>query len=312
MGAWYLERLEQGGEPREPVGSVFCGAAPEAAEETEQSTGVALFQSPEREQLRALIERARGRLADLQAEYTTERRRVDAANAALYRLLQDHYLRRDRLRLIVDYRRRFLETLLNSGEDEAEEVSKGYRRARAETDREYQEAEREVARKVELSEAEMEELKRIYRMLAKLYHPDAHQNDPEKRAIYEKLMAAINKAKDEGAFDILSEIAADPEAFIAKQGWGKMDGARDESIEGLRRLYTALELEIIAQIEALSVLKESPEYEFMRLSGEKPEFLHNVAAQQRLGLIEEIEKLKIEAEDLANQIEELTGKASTI
>jgi len=40
--------------------------------------------------------------------------------AVLFRQLRDHYQKRDRLRLIVDYRRKFLESLVRGGEGEVE------------------------------------------------------------------------------------------------------------------------------------------------------------------------------------------------
>jgi len=37
----------------------------------------------------------------------------------LFRQLREHYQQRDRLRLIVDYRRKFLDPLVRGGEEEA-------------------------------------------------------------------------------------------------------------------------------------------------------------------------------------------------
>jgi hypothetical protein len=54
---------------------------------------------------------ARAQLAELETDYTKEKSRVDAVQAVLFRLLREHYQKRDGLRLTVDYRRKFLDSL---------------------------------------------------------------------------------------------------------------------------------------------------------------------------------------------------------
>ena len=55
-------------------------------------------------------------------EYTKEKSRVDVMQAVLFRQLREHYQQRDRLRLIVDYRRKFLDSLVRGGEEEAKQA----------------------------------------------------------------------------------------------------------------------------------------------------------------------------------------------
>ena len=45
--------------------------------------------------------------------------------------------------------------------------------------------------------------------------------EPDKLATYEKLTAAINRAKDNGDMAALREIAEDPHGFILRQGWAR-------------------------------------------------------------------------------------------
>ena len=58
--------------------------------------------------MRQLVAGARARLAELEASFTKEKSRVDVMQAVLFRQLREFYQQRDRLRLIVDYRRQFL------------------------------------------------------------------------------------------------------------------------------------------------------------------------------------------------------------
>ena len=43
----------------------------------------------------------------------------------------EHYQQRDRLRLIVDYRRKFLDSLVRGGEEEAKQAENHYEQAKA-------------------------------------------------------------------------------------------------------------------------------------------------------------------------------------
>ena len=97
-----------------------------------------------------------------------------------------------------------------------------------------------------------------------MFHPDRYAQEPEKQAIYERLTATINEARDAGDVALLREIADAPDVFIAKQGWGELEITRADETENLRKLYEAIELEIVERIEALTRLRESPEYELMK------------------------------------------------
>ena len=68
-----------------------------------------------------LVAGARARLPELEVSFTKEKSRVDVMQAVLFRQLREHYQQRDRLRLIVDYRRKFLDSLVRGGEEEAKQ-----------------------------------------------------------------------------------------------------------------------------------------------------------------------------------------------
>ena len=86
-----------------------------------------IYVSPELEQLRQLVAGARAQLAELETDYTKEKSRVDAVQAVLFRLLREYYQKRDRLRLAVDYRRKFLDSLMRGNAEEAKQAETEFR-----------------------------------------------------------------------------------------------------------------------------------------------------------------------------------------
>ncbi|MEI9961221.1 MAG: hypothetical protein WDM76_08890 [Limisphaerales bacterium] len=87
-----------------------------------KTTTPIIYASPELEQLRQLVAGARAQLAELETDYTKEKSRVDAVQAGLFRLLREHYQKRDRLRLAVNYRRKFLDSLTRGNTEEAKQA----------------------------------------------------------------------------------------------------------------------------------------------------------------------------------------------
>ncbi len=168
------------------------------------------------------------------------------------RQLREHYQQRDRLRLIVDYRRKFLDSLVRGGEEETKQ--------------------------------------------AETHH---------------KLIAAINRAKDAGDIQTLREIAEDPHGFILRQGWATLDFSDEAELAQLRRLHETLQLEIIAVLESLNRLRESPDYELCQLSEQKPGLLDELAAERKKLLEKEREELQQQADKLAEEIKELSGQEPT-
>ncbi len=267
MGRWYLRQLESAVEPE--AESAFLaerGAGRRDVSEQASGTTLILYVNPELEQLRQLVAEARARLADLEAGYTKEKSRVDAMQAVLFRRLREHYQQRDRLRLMVEYRKKFLDSLVRGGQEEAKEAEANYEKARTQSDRDYEETAGAVAAKKELTADEEAELTRLWKKLVKLYHPDRFANEPDKLETYVKLTAAINRAKDNGDMATLREIAEDPHGFILRQGWASLDFSDEAELRQLRRLYDTLQLEVIVVLESLNRLRESPDYELCQLS----------------------------------------------
>ena len=105
----------------------------------------------------------------------------------------------------------------------------------------------------------------------------------------------------------LREIAEDPHGFILRQGWAKLDFTDEIELAPLRRLHETLPLEIVAVIESLNRLRESPDYELCQISEQKPGVLEELAAERAAVLAQESAELEGQANRLAEEIKELGG-----
>src|ERR1019366_3094006 len=248
-----------------------------------------IYISPELEEFRQLVAGARAQLAELETDYSKEKSRVDAVQAALFRRLRGHYQKRDRLRLTVDYRRKFLDSLTRGDRQEGMKAAADYEHAQTQTDQDYEELAAAADKK----------------KLVKLYHPDRFANEPDKLETYHKLTAAINQAKDKGDIELLREIAEDPHGFILRQGWAKLDFGDKEELTQLRGLHETLQTEIKIVIESLKQLRASPDYELCQLAEQKPGVLDELAAERARQLEIENTELEMQAERLAKEIKKI-------
>ena len=71
----------------------------------------------------------------------------------------------------------------------------------------------------------------------------------------------------------------------------------------------SIELEIVRVLEPGHALKESPDYELLRLTTQTPAFFVETVRRHVESLEMEVGLLEREAEELAKEIEELTGEA---
>lgn len=81
----------------------------------------------------------------------------------------------------------------------------------------------------------------------------------------------------------------------------------DAELVKLRHLYETLQAHILTTLEELARLRESGDYELYRLNQERPDFLQVIADQQAEAIATEIAELEIEALELTEEIESLTG-----
>jgi hypothetical protein len=311
MGAWYLQQLatlpavaivtpEGGPPPSQTAPGEQTGPAGAAA-------AVALVTDPEEERLKARVAKARTRLAELEAAYTIEKRAVETTQSILFGILRPFFQKRDKLSLVVRYRRKFLEALLTGGEEEAERVVRESETASRQTDDEYEQTASAMADRKTLSEEEEEELKRLWRKLVGLFHPDRFASEPEKQEAYAELTREINDAKDKGDIGRLREIVRDPEEFMAKMGLSRLNFANEQELTGLRKLLNSLESMILTTLAALEALRQDPAYELYQLNEKLPGFLEEAARNQARKVEAEIVALEEEAVRLQGEITELHG-----
>ncbi len=75
--------------------------------------------------------------------------------------------------------------------------------------------------------------------------------------------------------------------------------------------HETLQLEIIAVLESLNRLRESPDYELCQVSEQKPGVLEELAAERKKVLEKESAELEKKTDRLAEEIKELSGQAMT-
>ena len=310
MGRWYLERLKHVEREDDDVLSLSEAAVELGAQRREgpieTAAAIVVYIHPEIAPLRNMVAAARSRLAEIETNYTRDRCAVEATQAKLFNLVREHYQRRDRLRLLVEHRCKYLKVLMASGDEEAAQVADDYQKARAQSDANYDGAARAATNKKELSLGEESELKMLWKKLVRLYHPDRFAGEANAVDTYEKLTSAINQAKEEGDVELLREIANDPAGFILRQGWTRLDFSDATEIVSLRKLLDTLNAEIINKLEALNTLHESSEYELHQRSSRQPGLLDEVGADLAKAISAEIARLETEAEKLKSEIAELT------
>ena len=224
--------------------------------------------------------------------------------------LLSHYQKRDRLRLTVDYRRKFLDSLTRGDRQEGMKAAEDYERAQTQTNRDYEELAAAAEKKKQLTAEQEAELTQLWKKLVKLYHPDRFANEPDKLETFHKLTAAINQAKDTGDIETLREIAEDPKGFLLRRGWANLDFSDKEELTQLRRLHETLQKEIAAVTESLKELRASPDYELCQLAGQKPGVLDELAAERAKQLEIENAELEKQADVLAKEIKKLGGKSA--
>ena len=307
MGQWYLAQLETKALPQATVGLAVSDGAD--APNVQTGSAVVLYLSPQKAELQQLITAARNRLAELEAEYTTQKHAVDVALARLFQALRPHYQRRDQLQLNVDFRRKYLDALMQAGDEEAEQVAQAHAQARQQTNAEYEQAGAEAASKHALTDEQAQEMQGIWRKLVRMFHPDRCMDDPEKRKAHEWLTAEINQARDRGDIQRLREIAQNPDAFLLKHGMTPLSQDDSTDVLRLRTLLDSLQQRVLESLEALNDLRETSGYELQQRIQQDSDFFAATVAEHIQALEAEMAALETEAAQLADEIEGLTGVA---
>jgi DNA polymerase-3 subunit epsilon len=251
-----------------------------------------------------MVATARSRLAEIEANYAGDRRAVEATQAKLFNQVKQHYQERDRLRLIVRDRRKCLGALLAGLEHEAADE---HQRARTETASNDEWTTSAAEHRKELGDESERELRKLWKKLILLYHPDRHAGKTDTIDTYVKLMSTINRAKEERDIGRLREIYKDPEGFVLREGWTWLAFSDADEIASLPKLLGALYAEIVNKLKALNGLRESPVYELYLLSSGRPDLLDEAASGVAKAISAETAQLETEAEKLKSEITELLG-----
>lgn len=311
MGQWYLAQLKAGAPPQAAVGvSDNSNGAIDTV--VQAGSGVVLYLSPQKAELQQLITAARTRLAELEADYTAQKHAVDVTLARLFQALRPYYQRRDQLHLSIDFRRKYLDVLMQAGDDEAEEVAQAHAQARQQSDAEYAQAAEQAATKQALTEEQTKEIQAIWRKLVRMFHPDRCMDDPEKRKAHEWLTSEINQARDRGDIERLRQIAQNPDAFLLQHGMAPLSQEDSSDVVRLRTLLDSLQQRILETLEALNTLCETSGYELHQRIEQDNAFFAVAVAEHIQALETEMADLQAEADRLAEEIEGLTGTGQLI
>lgn len=300
FGTWYLQDLKR------------ILESPEVSEaEFDLKAEVKPTIRYDRQNLEVSIEKLRKELGELSSTIMAEQSEVDYTNAQLFTLTNEYYRQRDRLLLLIKYRKRFLDILLIEGEEVAESVAKDFQTENSATDREYEDAASSAKTTKNLSDEEHKDLKKIWKQLARIYHPDKIVGEPDKQETYQKLVSTINNAKEEKNIQLLKEISEDSNLYVMKQGWKPIDIEHDK-ITNLEKLWDSLSREIEAKQLELEKLRNSSEFEVMEFCRDKPDRIQEIANKQIENLEREIAMLETDADKLGTEIVELTNDSLKI
>ena len=154
----------------------------------------------------------------------------------------------------------------------------------------------------ELGDEAERELRKLWKHLILLYHPDRHAGEADTIDTYVKLMSTINRAKEERDIDRLREIYNDPGGFVLRQGWTWLDFSDADEVALLTKLLGTLYAEVVNKLRALNGLHGSPLYELHQLSNGRSGLFDEAAAGIAEAVSAEITQLAAEAEKLESEI----------
>ena len=262
--------------------------------------------------LELLVALARDRLADLLAEHGAMRVKVERVLAVAFEELGALRERQELLESRLNLLRWRLKGLVAGDPAIEKEFEEKWEKSEEDVSRRYREARLglEEKKKEEPEGDRAERLRKVWKKLVRLYHPDKHHNDPDKRETYESLMAVINRAKEDGDLETLEKIAKDPEAFARGQGWD-LGGFNEDSrsrrdgpdrARELRELLASLNEEILKVEVEINELRASDDYALYELwQRSRSRFSESIEAM-RVVLEDEVERMEGEIDDAERRI----------
>ena len=127
----------------------------------------------------------------------------------------------------------FLRKKISEEKKDSAENEKSWKRKKKKINREYEQAYRRSSTRKKKNKREQPEkkksrLKKIWKKLVKLFHPDRHMKDAKEKEAYEELTKIVNQAKNDGDLEKLEEIAKNPGKFLAEV---REQHAKSDSVE---------------------------------------------------------------------------------
>ena len=297
--SWYLERLES-----ENFKHTVIEHVQNESDETRQTvsavgSGLILWEDPEIIKLQALVHSARERLAEIEAELSLEKSRVDKIRREIFLNLRKLYERKEILLLRIDYREKYLKSLLQGSDYLDDFDEEKLNQQEKEKKQEFDQEQKNLDSIKQLTREEKERLKHSYRELAKRFHPDKNLDDPK----VEKLFAIISEAKKRNNLSLLEKILDDPDSFslLNEDDIAMVSGVKATQVS---KVLDILNESILSNLEELNSLRSSQHYEMALKSEKDKTFLIDIIETHRKALAKEINNLESEARDLEIKIEQ--------
>ncbi|MFP6854242.1 MAG: hypothetical protein VB980_00555 [Opitutales bacterium] len=257
--------------------------------------------------LEAMVAEARDRLAELLARHGILRTKVNVALALAFKELGPYREKQELLTARLALLQWRLEGIMNHDDTVEEKFHEQWKATEDDVTRRYREATDGLEGKgqEEPTGDRAERLREVWKKLVSVYHPDRHHNDPARKK-YECLMAAINRAKDDGDLETLEKIAEDPDSYARDHGWDLNDAGpspqEKDRMQELSDLLGCLRSEIEKVEKEISDFLVSDDYALYELWKESRWKFRKCISAMRKALIADIQRLEYEIEEMECRI----------
>ena len=304
--AWYLANLEN------DIGPIVIFDHEESETSSEDSLEssheqvpspshqISIWRDPEVARLKNLIGHARDRLATIEADLQIAKSRVDQVQGKIFKSLKELYEKREILNLRINYRSKYLDFLLKRDEDFDEEAFDQLEKEEKRKSDEFDEQADKLSEKKELTLEEEQRIKKGYRKLAIMFHPDKNPEDPERARIFD----IISQAKENNDLEQIERILQDPETFALCTEENLENGVGSSAVK-YANVLDMLNDKILLCIEDFESLKKTPEFEMAGMVEKNPEFLDEIIESQKKEFDIKILEMEETARDLELEIEEI-------
>mgnify|MGYP001230544820 CR=1 FL=1 len=261
---------------------------------------ISVWKDPEVTKLKKLIRHARERLAIIEADLQIAKSHIGRVQDLIFKSLKELYEKREILTLRINYRSKYLNFLLKQNEDFDEKAFNQLEEEEQKKSEEFREQADKLGDKKVLTLEEEQRIKKAYRKLAIIFHPDKNPDDKNRARLFEK----ISQAKENNDLEAIEKILQDPETFELSNE-ENLDGGAGSSAVKYSNVLDMLNDKILMCIEDLEILKKTPEYEMAGMVVKTPEFIDEIIEVQKNELSTKILEMEETARDLQLEIDEI-------